>query len=288
VDICIDHRTSKASKLLEFCRLYGDPWPIWMRLIIFKTYIRPSLEYGLGLLFKLVRKKDFTRFTKMKEIYEYSLSWVSGISKRFINTSCFLLGIESFQLRCENLSCMLTKNLIECGTENHVRAFSKIIFNNIQLNELSNKLWNNNLYNVWKLEKTSSVKNLKSGITTFLKEVSIEKLKKKLPVISKNVTDNMRRPKKIGPINIIFHIPSSDSKLLIQWIANTFCARFRCICGRTFTKGHFDPCMNAVTKISPMIIDSLLKDQNLCDAIKMLKQLILILDHSSPFSPPNP
>ena len=263
IEESISLRVNNTKKLLNICHSNGHSWPIWTKLIIFKCFLRPTLEYGLGLIYKLLSKRDLKKLQPIESIYKDCVTWISNVSKRFHKTACFLLGIENFKLRLESLACYLARHLNNTDTSNHINSLFIKSKNDLFKYDKLERIFHNHLLICW--NKSTE----KGSLSLFLKRYFMKQLEKELPKIGKSILHSNRRPKNIGPIKEIFLKNSDIARVIFAWRANVFASRMGCVCGFPFNRGHMIKCLG----IYPEEINSLLNENNVLLAMNWLLKL---------------
>ena len=269
IESSIALRSSKTKSILELCQGRGHSWPIWVKLIIFKTFIRPACEYGLGLIYKSLLKNNMRKLNPIENLYKESVAWISNMSKKSHKTACYLLGIETFQLRCDVLASQLARHLDTMDESNHLRAVFSKSKGDLFLYDRIQRLRDNNLYNNWKL----SVGTSKIPFSVFLKQFFMNKLAKALPKIGSSIPKTSRNPKETGPIRVVYFETNESAKNLFQWRGNSFGTSLTCVCGKVFNRGHMTSCF----KISSIFITGLIDSGELRTAASLLKEVKKVL-----------
>lgn len=105
------HRLSnKSSKLIAFCQANGSGWPEWVKISIYKVFIRPGLEYGAQLISTLPTNLTQSPYAELEQIQAKALSWILPSSKN-MTISAALLGIPTIANRFKQLGCTFVLHL---------------------------------------------------------------------------------------------------------------------------------------------------------------------------------
>ena len=122
----LDNSAKKAYGILKSLFFYRDIWPESVKLIIFRTFIRPTMEYSAGLAFYWMTKIDQLKNKSGKPIYsevptyhkvmEQGVQWILN-HNRISNASCLLL-LPSTIMRLYTLALKFRVHLSKMDNEN--------------------------------------------------------------------------------------------------------------------------------------------------------------------------
>jgi len=138
----------KAHNLLQSLSDYQYLWTPGVKLTIFRTFIRPSMEHSACLAFYWMRNS-----CKTNEIKEYNsvitdgLFWVSN-SRKF-NTTCAIFGIPPSLLRLFCLACKLRKHIRQMNPSNPLSSsfsITNIRNNQFLTNSFGYRIINYNIF----------------------------------------------------------------------------------------------------------------------------------------------
>lgn len=110
--------TRKAQSTLNYCRANGNHWPPWVRLVVYKTFIRPVLEYGAQLAFVAVTEQQIKQ---LDEVQEQAIKWTvpQAPNQRI---GAVVLGVPRLWHRYEGLAGMFYDHMLHCAHDHPVRA----------------------------------------------------------------------------------------------------------------------------------------------------------------------
>jgi hypothetical protein len=113
----------KATALLNTCRSRGDFWPVWVKLTIFRAFIRSVTEYGAPLFFAWTNaSRDRRRLWEVLEtLYRAAMQWICPMASHWRIASA-VLGIVTPQKRFEGLSANFTKHLEKMPPDHLARS----------------------------------------------------------------------------------------------------------------------------------------------------------------------
>ena len=96
-------------------------WPHWIRLSIYRIFIRPQLEYGLAVVVHLPEFEDNVVFAEVETFHNSCLSWIIGIKNRMA-VARSLIGLPSLADRMFALAMDLFQHLQDMHQENPASA----------------------------------------------------------------------------------------------------------------------------------------------------------------------
>ena len=119
-----DHRTITLRNLLRFLEDVGTLWPIWIRLIVYRTFVRPALEYGAPLLYAwtLADRQRLPSLLLLDAAQDDALRWVARAPRRPTLLHS-LLGIPPITTRFEMLAASFVVHLNRMSADNPAAAF---------------------------------------------------------------------------------------------------------------------------------------------------------------------
>eukprot|EP00833_Pecoramyces_ruminatium_P015064 jgi/Orpsp1_1/1189096/evm.model.d7180000069483.1 len=124
----LEDSASKALSILKSIHFRNDVLPHYIRLIIFKTFIRPLMEHGACLAFYWMDENDLNKLENINLIYDFKeikyynevinegVKWIVN-HKKISNPSC-LLGIPKAMTRLYCLALKFKKHLYKMDKEN--------------------------------------------------------------------------------------------------------------------------------------------------------------------------
>src|SRR5262249_45133061 len=91
--------TAKASSCLAATVARSAHWPTYARLVIYRTFLRPLVEYGMPALFHALpwpmqRSCHPAPWKPLVEFHNKAMSWITGVPNRYAAASA-LLGLPS-------------------------------------------------------------------------------------------------------------------------------------------------------------------------------------------------
>ena len=113
----IANMEAKARKILNACMVVGNSWPEWVKLAIYKTFIRSRLEYGGQLM---VHHRD--KITPLQTLQEDALKWIIPYSPHTLSTAA-VTAIVPIDLRFEALAVTFTLHCTNMAEDHPARRF---------------------------------------------------------------------------------------------------------------------------------------------------------------------
>lgn len=108
----------KASGLLSSCRLSGAHWPPWIKLAIFKSFVRPQLEYGAPLLHSWIRSSAdrFSTWDPVTAFYHAAVKWILPMAPNWC-AALVTLAIPKPAQRAEGLAASFVRHVNRMAPE---------------------------------------------------------------------------------------------------------------------------------------------------------------------------
>ena len=121
----ISNNLEKARRTLQSLRGYQNIWTEYAKLMIFKTYISPIVEYGCGVTYQWIRINWQNRsylFENLDNFLAEALNWIFNI-KGQVSIKLKLTGLCSFEHRFSELAYRLAIHLFKCTESNPTSRF---------------------------------------------------------------------------------------------------------------------------------------------------------------------
>lgn len=118
----IDLTIQKATATLKASTVHSRKWPVWVRLIVFKTFIRSQWEFGLCLLHHVaIRRPELKEelFRRLENLQDTCLKWISGLTtNRNMGALRSSLGILTIPDRAHQLAIAAVDHFKQCNRSN--------------------------------------------------------------------------------------------------------------------------------------------------------------------------
>jgi len=114
----------KAGGTLQAMMISGRTWSHMVKLTNYKTFVRPQMEYGLGMMYGCIMMKRGKKewLTGLQQVHNDALEWIfGGVSKRTRKVLEGLTGLGSFEDRCKELQDNFTFQLERTPPDDPVR-----------------------------------------------------------------------------------------------------------------------------------------------------------------------
>jgi hypothetical protein len=231
--------TEKQSRFLE--SLQNSKWHPRLKLIIYRTFVRPINEYVLPLAYLWVLRHESSRLSTldlMKKSYNSGVSFVFGRNQH-INVMDFITGFGPFEFRMECLLGGLNRSFNRLKPENPLVLARSVYcvsssthyilhscFNSTYLAEyLKVKKKQPLTWHTWKRQKLESIRIQKAKSSALISYYS--------PYHRLN--DNS---------SPIFNLPSDLFRLICDWRFNKTLPYRTCSCGSQLTRTHLNCYLN--------------------------------------------
>jgi hypothetical protein len=104
-------RLKKFTDLIGLFKVKGTAWPPWLRLILFKTFARPQLEYAAPLLYAWsLHPYNTTLWTQLQDSVtkkeEDAIRWIldTTLSRPSMDVLYYIVNVEPYALRLRYLA----------------------------------------------------------------------------------------------------------------------------------------------------------------------------------------
>jgi hypothetical protein len=125
----------KGRRMLDFVISVGIGWPEWVRVVIYKTFVRTRMEYGLALIWAWVERDKGKRVGLLKpleEIQDRAIRWIFGKKhSQKLSLHRNLAGLLPVILRTQHLKTRFFAHLQRLHRCNPLSSLHTSITNNI-------------------------------------------------------------------------------------------------------------------------------------------------------------
>ncbi len=97
----------------------SQSWPAWVRLSIYRTFIRPQYEYGLAVVFHVLGLREREAYQDALSFHDSCLAWIIGMRNRNA-VACALTGLPSLWNQMYALAVGFYRHLQNMDTDNPV------------------------------------------------------------------------------------------------------------------------------------------------------------------------
>lgn len=236
--------TRKTEKLFFATTKNSKGWSPFIRLLLFKTFIRPSYEYALPLLFGA--KASITPLIKFQDMVSH---WIVNGHRGSVLAHA-ISGLSPIPLRLQELTMRFQFKLETTHTQNPIRSFTNHL-RHCQLPLSTHKytlaplLTPIDMYKQYLARSNSLPPWTQYTFTEFILEHKIEYFQSLTHVLPKNILP-VARDSSLVDISLRIKKPPLRS-LAIRWRANRLLANYRCQCGAVHNRGHLETCYDLTT-----------------------------------------
>jgi hypothetical protein len=229
---------TKARNFFWACRSKGQTWPEWVKLCIFKVFIRPILEYGGPLISKWIHANQKEQLLEpMEDLYQGILKWILPSADRRLAAA--LLAIPAPQERYQGLGAMFVEHLHNMNAHHPARHLlqhwdrSPVWSPTVLLPRLARDTLYRDLHAKSRVSKRTARTELRLWYLDGLKG------KSKLSALIK---DSCRVRRK-GADRCIYIDDSEVRRQALLWRSNSLGFHWTCLCGSPFTRSHINRCL---------------------------------------------
>ena len=269
----------KASGTLKFCQLNGRHWPEWARLVIYKTFIRPCLEFGAPLLNAHYNEelKDSV-LSPLSVIHKAALKWILPYSPSD-SMVAIVTALPDVRTRFQALGCSFVEHMKRRDLTHPATLIIlkpgpfalPLILLRAYRNPLHSTLWH----------QVTPKLCLKTIVKKWVLETICHHTRTGRAILPKSRCD------RYGPDRCLFISDNTIRTSIISWRVNCLPKSLVCPLGHRFTKRcitdrHFD--LN--WPITPTILDCpnycmvdyLINEKQYQEASSLLQQLMQKLE----------
>ena len=221
----------KAKNTLQALKGYQVTWSEYSKLMIFKAYISPILEYGAALVFHWIRINYSNRsylYELLDNFLKNVLSWIFN-SKENYSIKIKMSGLCSFEQRFSELAYRFTKHLEQCDEENPATQFEKAAQGIIHEQSILPRCYSHPIFNP---KANLEMFELRSTfLSEFTKGKTLCELVRQKP-FSRKLYDPVLKFKN-----------RETRRLALLWRMNRLFLRKVCIiCRQPYSRGHISRC----------------------------------------------
>lgn len=274
----LERNHEKAQSIFKYLRYHGQLWTPFLKLCMYRTFVRSRLEYGSGLAyqwmsqgsgvcrFPTILPSDASRSSNNRFLYILptqdlhleALSWITS-SKGKITALTSLLAIPPAMQRFSDLACLLTQHMNGLDEDNPVSGFHSYLETLVQL-ESTRFQSTTFLIPLCYLHPDAidySERYTGNGprLQVFLREKFLTKLESQGSIMPK-YHPRETRVKGTGVCHVVKLRSSKLRERCIAWSLNLYRCTQQCVCKKGFTRDHLlkDCLQEAVMSIVPQPI----------------------------------
>lgn len=220
------NNANKASKILAFVQRVGGEWPEWVKLVIYKTFIRPRLEYGGQLTIQ-----QPTTVHYIEEVQTRALKWILPYAAHHQAVEA-VTGVIPLSIRLAALAANFGRHCENMAQDHPARRFLTEIVGQPPWSEslLLPRACNSALFR--EFQHAARVRN------TTIKRVSVrwqlDQLERST-VYARYITRQCRRDN-YGPDKILFWSKAESRQLALSWRVGALAWNRQCPDGHRFNR----------------------------------------------------
>jgi hypothetical protein len=254
-----DKLRKKTSSYQNAIESKGTAWSSYTKLIIYRTFIRPTSEYALPLVTQWAKRQEPNI---LKEImaglelqHKCALSWIfgrKGFAALFENMS----GLEDPQFRVTRLEASLCLHLKRLANSNPLHEILKTFLLSTSRNDFLSFCRDSIL--VSEFYRQAKVK-----WKTFILQKRKLHMFQKNGILHKYIENSCKSPS--GTDNCLRHV---NADVYIKWRSNCcFLTRICPVCKQNFNRSHINSCLTL-----PSTLDKILGSKKFQTASKSMKE----------------
>jgi hypothetical protein len=255
-DVFLKQKENKVISLIRSLLSRRRLWSFKTRLIIFKTFIRSTIEYCLPTLSLFIHSQESSR----QQALQQTLTRIHKLSHVFIfdnDRPMTLLdsisGLGSLQSQQLILQASLCRQLKQISPSNPLNSFLNLAPVFRHPSSLLNTAMHSKLYKDF-CSFTSTHPNQRRRWDTFCRQFSFQELTKQPGILHHYIRPRARFK---GKVDSCLHLPLTLATSCLKWRSNKLFLRRLCSqCSQPFNRAHLLSC-----EVLPPELNSLLNDR---------------------------
>jgi hypothetical protein len=225
---------SKCESFRSGIAINSCSWPSFVRLTIYRTFIRPIMEYALPLVTNWLRYQDKLTQDTSNELIESkhndAISWIFN-KKGYITLLNSLSGLGNASFRLKQLEASLATHLHKLNPANPLHKMKGHLQFRHSKDDFLLTCFQAEMLNEFKIQKDLKWKSF----VTKMKLLSLYNIK---GTLHKYVNKSCHTP--TGMDRCMQH---ESADIFIRWRANSYFINRLCICKERFTRKHLIQCL---------------------------------------------
>jgi hypothetical protein len=230
----VEQLDSKSKRYMNAILPHSFGWSAITKLIIYRTFIRPILEYTMPLYTRWAKRQDNETqqlvFRALKSNHEESLKWIFD-KKKALTVLESLSGLGTYELRIRQLEASLAHHFEKLSQENPLST----LLGSFQLSSSPNDFLSfcktSEIITAFRAQKEVKFK-------TFMKKLKLQELLDKPGKLHRYISNACRSPS--GTDSCLMQ---ENATIFIQWRTNTCFLNMTCqTCEKVFTRRHINTC----------------------------------------------
>lgn len=268
-----DYAVTKQNRYLS--TLTNNNWHPKIRLIIYRTFIRPISEYVAPLAHIWANRDLKARsatITAMENAHKTAIKWIFS-KRQHLRILDFISGLGPFEYRAECLRAGLARSLSKLSPSNPLLAAKSVYFLSYSKNFILQECFNSTYWKSFqksnKLKKVTWVTHMKHQFQELQKEAS--RLSPIIAYYSPSIDTS-----RISPI---FNLPWKDFQLILAWRLNRSLMHRRCTCLASFNRSHLSCVLASNPTYNAVIASTRFKTNSNALALNLKAKNFTPLDH---------
>jgi hypothetical protein len=231
----------RGFKLLSSLQIMGRGWPVWVKLALYRSFVRSILEYGAPLLWHHAQSSSDVSetefFASYQKLQDQSLVWVFGV-KGPLSVLHSLAAIPKVVDRFLGLATLFIEHVQSLDGSNPVNKLISYCqsYSHRPLLLLTPRTISTTLLDSSELDRFSSRRKL----AEFIKKWSLEELSSRSVLCS--FVLSCSRLRRFG-VDKLLYAGESIRSLGFSWRCNHFKPGAKCyVCDEQFNRGHVNGC----------------------------------------------
>jgi hypothetical protein len=222
----------KAARTLAACKRNSSNWPEWLKLTLFKTFVRPQLEYGGQLM-----GNHLNLLGPLESVQTEAVKWILPYSPQLVS-SMGVLALPNMETRIMGLAALFSEHCQNMALDHPARRFSTEILGPgpwspgvIIPRAVANQLYANLL----------ATKGPDMTIRKAMKRWTLQQIEQK-SAVARYISRGSRR-NYYGPDKTLYWKDKTLRQRALTWRVGSFACHQPCPEGHMFTRACVKRCI---------------------------------------------
>lgn len=253
-------RIKKAHNILTSLKLSGtSSLPTWLKLAMYKTFIRPTAEYGLPLACSPESSTNKPVSTAFQHLQSEAVHWILPGNKNMLKVKQSLLGLGVATFRLIELQGCFVKHLEKMPPTNPLHILMERLDCRLHgFRRLVNRLTRIPEYSSWKRLNQARRAEERTLWQTHIRSKAIHDIKDSKLVAY--VLPYARKKHSLSDPATLHHDPTLR-KLAIAWRLNLLNGKMCGVCNSPLTRRHAESCITLPPELSLLMATKFDRDK---------------------------
>jgi len=243
----MSNQAETVKQFLKFVQLNSSSWSPNVRLVIYRTFLRPQMEYGAPLMhcFRQITG-GIKLYVDLHEAQKSALAWVLNTSIVHYKVNQGILGVLPVDERFSHLRTMFQEHIRSLHQSNPLKVLLESQ-QNWKPNVLLRHLLGDSRYQQYLAEVYEPSPN---ALQAFLLSLRRDYIYQKGDILVNYVLPSARNR---SLVDKVLYAPAKCQKEFISWRCGRLFMRNKCICGGQWNRKHLSHLPDILQRLSPKL-----------------------------------